>query len=326
MISAFPRILFLGTPDFAVPSIQRLISDGAPVLAAVTQPDRPRGRGARVVAPPVKRVAESAGIPVYQPERIRDRGFVDELRSLGAECAVVVAYGQLLPQALLDLFPLGAVNVHGSLLPLHRGAAPIQRSILAGDSRTGVSIMVLDAGMDTGPVLSRSEIALGEEDCFGTVHDRLALLGAEVLCETLKAWKAGAIRPEAQNDALATYAPPIRKEEIRLDWRLPAHRIVNTIRAFDPAPGAFTVYRGKRLKCFGARLLPWKEVSGKPADVVGEAETGLVVLGGDGSALSIGALQLEGQRRLTAAEFLRGHPMTPGTSLDWEGRERQTAV
>ncbi len=316
MNSAFPRILFLGTPDFAVPSIQRLISENAPVLAAVTQPDRPRGRGARIAAPPVKRIAESAGIPVYQPERIRERGVIDQMRSLNAECAVVVAYGQLLPQELLDLFPLGAINVHGSVLPLYRGAAPIQRSILAGDSRTGVSIMILDAGMDTGPVLSRSEISIGEEDCFGTVHDRLALLGAELLCETLKAWKAGAVRPQVQNDALATYAPPIRKEEVRLDWRLPAHRIVNTIRAFDPYPGAFTVHRGKRLKCFGARLLPWKKLSGNPGDTVGEAESGLVVLGGDGIALSIGALQLEGQKRLTAAEFLRGHPMTPGTSLD----------
>lgn len=176
--------------------------------------------------------------------------------------------------------------------------------------------MILDAGMDTGPVLSRSEISIGEEDCFGTVHDRLALLGAELLCETLKAWKAGAVRPEVQNNALATYAPPIRKEEVRLDWGLPAYRIVNTIRAFDPYPGAFTVYRNKRLKCFGARLLPWRKVSGKPGDAVGEVDSGLVVLGGDGIALSIGALQLEGQKRLTAAEFLRGHPMAPGTSLD----------
>lgn len=314
--SAFPRLLFLGTPEFAVPSIQRLISDGAPVLAAVTQPDRPRGRGARIAAPPVKRIAESAGIPVYQPERIKEPGVIAQLQSMNAECAVVVAYGQLLPQDVLDLFPLGAINVHGSVLPLHRGAAPIQRSILAGDSRTGVSIMILDSGMDTGPVLSRSEIPIGEMDCYGTVYDRLALLGAELLCETLKAWKAGAVCPEAQDNALATYAPPIRKEEIRIDWRLPAHRIVNTIRAFDPHPGAFAHYRGKRLKCFGARLLPWKRVPGKPGDTIGEAETGLAVLGGDGKALSIGALQLEGQKRLTAAEFLRGHPMTPGTSLD----------
>ena len=316
MNSAFPRIVFLGTPDFAVPSLQRLISKGAPVLAAVTQPDRPRGRGAKVAAPLVKRIAEGAGIPVYQPERIREQGAIEHLRSLNAECAVVVAYGQLLPQAVLDLFPLGSINVHGSVLPRHRGAAPIQRSILAGDSKTGVSIMLLDAGMDTGPVLSRQEIAFGEDDCFGTVHDRLALLGADLLCETLQAWKAGAIRPEAQDDALATYAPPIRKDEVRLDWQLPAHRIVNTIRAFDPSPGAFTVYQGKRLKCFAAKVLPWKETSGRAGETVGEAETGLVILGGDGVALSIGSLQLEGQRRLNASEFLRGHPMSPGTSLD----------
>jgi len=313
--AAFPSIVFLGTPDFAVPPLRLLISRGAPILAAVTQPDRPRGRGARMAAPQVKRIAEGAGIPVYQPERIREQAALDRLRSVNAECAVVVAYGQILPQAVLDLFPLGAINVHGSLLPLHRGAAPIQRAILAGDTKTGVSIMLLDAGMDTGPVLSRQEVPIEEDDCFGTVHDKLALLGADLLCETLKAWKAGAVRPVAQVDASATYAPPIRKEEIRLDWRLPAHRIVNAIRAFDPSPGAFTVLGGKRLKCFGAKLLPWREASRSPGETVGEMESGLVVLGGDGVALSIGSLQLEGHRRLAAAEFLRGHPVPPGTSL-----------
>lgn len=313
--SAFPRIAFFGTPEFAVPSLARLVSAGAPVSVVVTQPDRPKGRGVRIAAPPVKIFAEEAGLPVFQPARVRAGNVIQELGSFHAECAIVVAYGQLLPRALLDVYPLGAINVHASILPRHRGAAPIQRSLLCGDRTTGVTIMLLDAGMDTGPVLSWKEIPVGEDDCFGTMHDRLARLGADLLCETVQKWKAGLIQPVPQKDAFATYAPPIRKEELRLDWRLPAQRVVNAIHAFDPVPGAYTALQGKRLKCFSGRLLSWQGKGGKAGEVVGRTETGLVVLGGDGIALSIGALQLEGQKRLPAPDFLRGHPIPPGTVL-----------
>lgn len=316
IVSGFPRIVFLGTPQFAVPSLQKLISVGVPIVTVVTQPDRPKGRGIKITPPPVKTLAEESGLPVYQPERIREKSVIDQLRPLGAECAVVVAYGQLLPQAFLDLYPLGAINVHASLLPRHRGAAPIQRSLLSGDESTGVTIMVLDVGMDTGPMLARREIPVGEEDFFGSMHDKLAHLGADLLWETLGKWKAGQIRPEPQDGALATYAPPIRKEELHLPWNLPARRIVHTVQAFDPVPGAFSLIRGKRVKCFDARLLSWRQNGGRAGEVVGEGEGGLVVLGGDGNALCLRALQLEGQRRLPASDFLRGHPLRPGTILE----------
>jgi methionyl-tRNA formyltransferase len=310
-----PSLIFLGTPEFAIPSLRALMRAKAPVLLAVTQPDRPSGRGKRLSAPPVKALAESSGIPVYQPQRIREREAVEHLRTYGAECAVVVAYGQLLPQAFLDSFALGAVNVHGSLLPAYRGAAPLQRCLLAGENRTGISIMLLDAGMDTGPVLSQQELPLAEDETFGSLHDRMAELGAELLLNTLREWKAGRVIPVAQQDLQATYAPPLLKAEGRLRWEEPARRIVDTIRAFDPVPGAYGFFHGQRVKFFHAGLLSWKG-KGRGGEIVGCTERGLVVLGGDNQGLVVGALQLAGQRRLAAAEFLRGHALPAGSLLE----------
>jgi methionyl-tRNA formyltransferase len=311
----WPSLIFLGTPEFAVPSLKELMRIEAPVLLAVTQPDRPSGRGKKLSAPPVKRLAESFGIPVYQPLRIRERAALDHIRSCGAECAVVVAYGQILPQAFLDSFPLGAINVHGSLLPAYRGAAPLQRCLLAGEKRTGISIMLLDAGMDTGPVLSQRELWLAEDETFGSLHDKMAGLGAALLRDTLREWKAGRALPVAQEEPLANYAPPILKAEGRVRWDAPAQWIVNTIRAFDPFPGAYGFFHGQRLKLFRAGLLPWKGEGGA-GEVVGCTDTGLAVLGGDGRGLVVGELQLEGQRRMTAAEFLCGHAMPSGSFLE----------
>lgn len=313
--SGLPSLIFMGTPDFAVPSLRKLAEAGAPILLVVTQPDRPSGRGKKLTPPAVKVLAERLNLPVYQPERMRNEGVIEHIRSYGAECAAVVAYGQILPQAFLDAFPLGALNVHASLLPRHRGAAPIHRALLSGDRKTGVSIMLLDSGMDTGPVLSQREIAVQETDTLGTLYDRLARLGADLLPDTLKDWKTGRIRACPQDEALASYAPPVRKEEQRLPWHLPAARIVDTVRAFDPMPGAFGFYRGKRIKLFSASLLHWKG-EGKPGEVIGQTEAGLVVLAGDAESICIGELQLEGQRRLPAAELLRGHPMPPGSMFE----------
>lgn len=310
-----PTLIFMGTPDFAVPSLKQLHDAGADVRLVVTQPDRPSGRGKKLTPPPVKLLAEKLEIPVYQPAKIRAEGVLEHILSFEAECAAVVAYGQILPQPFLDGHPLGALNVHASLLPRYRGAAPIQRSILAGDTVTGVSIMLLDVGMDTGPVLAQKEIPILPEDTLGVLHDKLALLGAELLCETLKKWKAGELRPQPQDDRLATNAPPLAKGEWRISWNAPAHRIVNTIRAFDPWPGAYGFYGGKRVKCFHASLLNWKG-EGEAGEVVGFMENGLVVLGGDRMAVSIGELQWEGQRRMAAEEFLRGRPMPPGSRFD----------
>jgi methionyl-tRNA formyltransferase len=309
-----PRLIFMGTPDFAVPSLRKLVETGSDIPLVVTQPDRPSGRGKKTRPSPVKVLADALHIPVYQPERMRGEGVVERVRAYGAECAVVVAYGQILPRVFLDAFPLGTLNVHASLLPRHRGAAPIHRAILGGDDSTGVTIMLLDEGMDTGPMLSKREIPIGEDDTLGTMHDKLARLGADLLSETLREWKAGIVKPRPQDDRSATYAPPIRKEELRLAWHLPAKRIVDAIRAFDPVPGAHAFYEGRRMKCFKASLLGW-EGKGEAGEVAGGTDKGLVVLGGDGRALSIGELQLEGQKRISAPDFLRGHPIPAGSRL-----------
>lgn len=309
-----PGLVFLGTPEFALPSLRGLIEAGAPVRLVVTQPDRPFGRGRKLSQPPVKILAAELGIPVFQPDRIRGAEIIDKIKSYGVECAAVVAFGQILPRAFLDAFTFGALNVHASLLPRYRGAAPIHRAILSGDDCTGISIMLLDAGMDTGPVLSQKEVEISVEDTFGALHDRLSMVGAELLAETLPAWAAGEIRPKIQDDSIATYAPPLMKEEFRIDWNLPAKNIINKVRAFDPWPGAYFFIDGKRVKCFRARPFAWTGYGGA-GEVVGMTKSEVIVTGGDRRALSIGELQMEGQRRMPANEFVRGRPIPAGTFL-----------
>jgi methionyl-tRNA formyltransferase len=310
-----PRLIFMGTPDFAVPALRRLFEAGADIAAVVTQPDRPSGRGRKLSQSPVKILAGELALPVYQPERVRPDEVIQEIRTFGAECAVVVAFGQILPQKFLDLFPLGALNVHASLLPRYRGAAPIQRALLAGEEETGVTVMLLDAGMDTGPVLAAKPVRIGERETFGALYEKLAVLGADLLCRTLAEWRAGRIAPRPQEDALATSAPPLRKEEQRVRWELAAEKVADTIRAFDPWPGAYFFIGGKRVKCFDASLFPYSG-PGKPGEVAGLADAGLAVLAGDGRALAIGQMQMEGQKKLGAAEFMRGRPIPIGSVLE----------
>ena len=305
----------MGTPDFAVPSLRLLIEAGAPIRLVITQPDRPSGRGRKVSRSPVKILAEDSGLPVYQPERVRGDEIIEKIRSYGIECAVVVAFGQIVPQGFLDLFPRGALNVHASLLPKYRGAAPIQRSILSGENVTGISIMLLDSGMDTGPVLSQREVAIDPEDSFGELHDRLAKEGAALLLETLPGWTAGLITPRAQDNTRATCAPPVTKEELRINWNLPAKHIINRIRAFDPQPGAYFLYGGKRIKCFRAVQFPWTG-SGSPGEVAGMSGSGMIIIGGDRQALAVGELQMEGQRRIRANEFVCGRSVPAGCFLE----------
>ena len=297
-----------------MPCLRKLLDCEADICLVVTQPDRPSGRGRKICEPFVKILANKAGIPVYQPERIRGGEVIEKIRSYGAQCAVVVAFGQILPQAFLDIFALGTLNVHGSLLPKYRGAAPIQRAILSGESETGISIMLLDAGMDTGPVLSQKKVVIGPEDTFGKVYQSLAEEGAGLLVETLRDWTAGDLAARIQDESLATYAPPIEKRELRIDWNSPAKDIINKVRAFDPAPGAWFDLGGKRVKCFRAASFPWT-ANGSPGEVVGVAESGLVVAGGCGKPLSIGELQMEGQRRMPAHEFTLGRPIPAGSFL-----------
>jgi methionyl-tRNA formyltransferase len=259
-------------------------------------------------------LANEAGIPIYQPERIRGGEVIEKIRAYGAEYAVVAAFGQILPPSFLDIFPMGTLNVHGSLLPRYRGAAPIQRAIMAGEDLTGISIMLLDAGMDTGPVLSQKEVSIGPEDTFGMVYKALSEHGAELLVDTLRDWTAGRLAPCIQDESLASYAPPIQKEELRIDWNSPVKDIINKVRAFDPAPGAWFALGGKRVKCFRAASFPWA-AAGAPGEVAGIADCGLIVAGGCARSLCIGELQLEGLRRMRACEFTCGRPIPRGSFL-----------
>ena len=304
------RIVFMGTPDFALPSLRQLIA-AHDVVAIVTQPDRPAGRSKQLKASPVKQLAESAGIPTLQPRRIREPGAMEALAALDADLFVVVAFGQILPQALLDLPKRGTLNVHASLLPRWRGAAPIQAAIRAGDKESGVTIMLLDAGLDTGPVLSRHALALARDETGQSLHDRLALLGADLLSQTLPRYLAGKIAPQPQDDALATYAPQLKKSDGRIDWTRPAAEIERLARAFRPWPGTFTHWKGQQLKVISGR-----EAEGNlPAGQVYELK-GMIAIGtGEGLYLP-SALQMAGKKNLPIADFVNGYRDFLGARLD----------
>src|SRR4051794_5331661 len=241
------RVAFLGTPAFAVPTLERTVAAGHEVAAVLTQPDRPRGRGQQPAAPPVKEAALGLGLPVYQPERVRRPEAVEHLRGLGVDAMVVVGYGQIIPQVVIDLAPLGIINVHASLLPKYRGAGPIQWAIVNGETRTGVTTMRIDAGLDTGDMLLKGETDIGPGENAVELGKRLAVMGAELLVETLDGLAAGTILPEKQDSAQATYAPLLKKEDGRIDWSQPAATIHNRVRGLQPWPGAYTTFRGQTL-------------------------------------------------------------------------------
>jgi len=312
------RIIFMGTPDFAVPALEALLQAGYPVTAVVTQPDRPRGRGRKLLPGPVKKTAVEHGLPVLQPDRLLEDSFLERLASLAPEVIVVAAFGRILPPVILRLPRLGCLNIHASLLPRYRGAAPIHRAVMNGERETGVSIMLMDEGLDTGAVLARRAVPIAADDCTGAVHDRLARLGAELLLETLPRWEAGEIVPQPQDHAAATYAPPLTGADEVIVWRRPAGEIVNQIRGLSPWPGARTSLDGRLLKiwraAFSADARPADAVPGR---VLGAGGDGLAVAAGDGVVL-IRELQLGGGRRLTAEEFLRGHDIPVGTLLGGE--------
>lgn len=307
------RILFLGTADFACPSLEALLRSPHQLLGVVTQPDRPRGRGQKTIPSPVKSAALRAGVPVHQPEKLRDPASLEMLKSIAPDLMVVVAYGQILSAGVLAVPPRGCVNVHGSLLPKYRGAAPIARAILAGEDRTGVTTMFLDPGMDTGPVLLAEETPICEEDTSGTLHDRLSRMGAALLLRTLEGLEENTLAPQPQDFGRATYAPKIEKEEARIQWTEPARRLFNLLRAFDPWPGAFTTWEGKNLKLFRPR--PAGEGAGEPPGAVIRASAeGVLVSTGDGLLL-VREVQLESRPRMQAADFLKGYPLRAGARL-----------
>jgi methionyl-tRNA formyltransferase len=297
------RVAFAGTPDFAVPPLEALRASGHALVGVLTQPDRPKGRGQQLAASPVKQAAQRHGLPVLQPQSLKNEAARAELAELHADVLVVVAYGLILPQAVLDLPRLGCVNIHASLLPRWRGAAPIQRAILAGDAETGVSIMQMDAGLDTGPVLLKRSVSIGENETSGSLHDRLAALGAPALLEALEGLAAGTLRAEPQASAGATYAEKLQKTEAPIDWSREASAIERQVRAFNPWPVAETRLGGEQLRIFMARAQNEGSSGVTPGTVISARDDAIVVACGVG-ALNIAELQRSGRRPMTAREFM----------------------
>ncbi len=298
------RLVFFGTPEFAVPSLEALVRAGHDVAAVITQPDRPAGRKQVPAPPPVKQKALELGLEVRQPERIRDPEFIAWLRALEPDAGVVVGYGKIIPPAIFQIPRHGIVNVHASLLPRYRGAAPIEWAIANGEMRTGVTTIRIDEGLDTGDILLQRETGIGEEETAIELRARLAAMGAELLVETLAGLQTGAIQPRPQDHAQATLAPMLRKEDGRIDWNRTAEEIARRVRAFVPWPGAYTWLRGKLLHLWRARAVE-APPAGPPGTLRAEGER-LLASCGAGTALEILELQLEGRRRMPAAEFLRG--------------------
>jgi methionyl-tRNA formyltransferase len=305
------RIIFMGTPEFAVPSLKALIDSEEDVAALVSQPDRPRGRGRKLAPTPTKLVAQDYNIPVLQPDKIRDDIFLEEIGDLEPSLIVVAAYGKILPKTLLELPPHGCINVHASLLPCYRGAAPINWAVVRGEKVTGVTTMQMDEGMDTGDMLLKKETPIEEQDTGETLTRRLSVIGAELLIETIKLLKEGALVPEKQDESKASYAPMLKKEDGLIDWKKSSLDIRNLIRGMLPWPGAFTRLGDKILKIYSAKSALSE---GRPGEVLSSEKGVLEVACGEGS-LVISELQIEGGKRLEAKSFLSGRKIEPGTIL-----------
>ncbi len=303
------KVVFMGTPDFAVPVLRQLIAHHE-VIGVVTQPDRPAGRNRQLQMSPIKQVALEAGIPVQQPEKIRRAEAVAELRQWSPDVYIVAAFGQLLPQAVLDIPPHGSINVHASLLPRWRGAAPIQAVIRAGDAETGITIMKMDAGLDTGAMLSQRAIPLAPDETGQSLQDKLSILGGELLIDTLPGYLSGAIPPVPQDDALATFAPRIEKEEGRINWHNSAAQIERTMRAFTPWPGTYTSWDGKGLKIHAGSIGAGSADAGRVSERGGQIAVGT----GDGLFYPT-RVQLEGRGVVSITDFVRGYPAFVGAVL-----------
>jgi len=297
------RIMFMGTPSFAVPCLQALVGHYE-IVAVVTQPDRPARRGRRIVASAVKKAALAYDLPLMQPESLRQEEVIAEIRELQPQVIVVAAYGQIIRPQVLSIPPSGVINVHPSLLPKYRGASPIAGALLAGEEKTGVTIMLMDEGMDTGPILAQISIKIRPEDTTSSLVERLARMGADLLLETLPRWLEGQIKPQPQDNARATYTKPIAKKDGLIDWSLPAVEIWGRVRAFDPWPGAHTWWRGKLFKVLASRPLPAWAGKGKPGEVL-DLSAGVAVATGQG-ALLLQEVQLAGRRAIGIQDFVRG--------------------
>ena len=308
------RIVFCGTPAFAVPALHRLIAQPEfEIAVAVTQPDRPRGRDREIAISAVKAAAVEAGIPVYQPEKIRSEEAYEYFRGIAPDVVVIIAYGQIIPPRLIAIPRLGWINVHASLLPKYRGAAPINWAIINGETRTGVTCMQIDAGLDTGPMLSRREIEIGEDETAPELAARLAEAGAPLIVETLRKLDRGEITPAPQDNSQATLAPILKKDDGKIDWRLSARKIYNRIRGLQPWPGAFTSFRGRNCQIWGKPLKP-VAAGGEPGFILPTQSDGLLVICGGpaASVLRVEHIQVEGRKRVTDFEFMRGARIKPG--------------
>jgi len=306
------KIIFMGTPDFALSALKK-INEGHEITAVVTQPDRPKGRGKGVAFSPVKDCALALGLPVLQPEKIRDAAFISLLKTYEADAYVVVAYGQMLPQAVLDIPPKGCINIHASLLPKYRGAAPMQRAILNGDEETGISIMYMDKGMDTGDVILSKSLAIGQSDRFTDLHEKMTLLSADCIAEALDLIAAGRAERSPQDNNLASYAPMLRKEDGRINWENSSKTIYNQVRALDPWPGTYSSYKGKVLKIWDCDV-SGQHTAALPGEILA-ADDKLLVKTGDG-ALSVTVVQGEGGKRMAVSDYLRGRKMEAGDFLN----------
>ncbi|MBQ5612609.1 MAG: methionyl-tRNA formyltransferase [Clostridia bacterium] len=307
------RILFMGTPDFALFSLRALVEAGEDVVGVVTQPDKPKGRGYTLTPPPVKVYAEEKGLPVYQPRTLRDEEFADLLRQIDPEVIVVVAFGKILPANVLDYPKYGCVNVHGSLLPAYRGAAPMQRAIIDGCAETGITTMFMDVGLDTGDMLLKKSVAIDLHDTFETVHDRLGECGAELLLRTLALLEKGEILPEKQDDALATYAAKIEKEDCLLDFSRTAKEVHDRIRGLSPIPLSFThTPDGRLLKILSSEPTEGK---GRPGEVISLENGRITVACGEGAVALLSVLP-EGKKKMSSADFINGRRISVGDILN----------
>lgn len=307
------KIVFMGTPDYAAGALDALVKAGHEIVLVVTQPDKPKGRSGQFTPPPVKEYALKRNLPIFQPERIKRPEAVEELKRYPAELFVVAAFGQILSQEILDMPKYGCLNIHASLLPKYRGASPIQHVIIDGEEKTGITIMRMDAGIDTGDMLYKKEIPIGDEDTFETLHDRLTALGGEAITEALELLEQGKLTEEPQDDGRSCYAPLITKSMGKLDFTKDAAALDRQIRGMTPWPSAYTFYNGKQLKIWKAR--PEKrQVSAKPGEIVEVTKDCIRAAAGDG-VLCIWELQLEGKKRMSAHDFLLGVKMKAGDLL-----------
>ena len=307
-----PRLIFMGTPQFAVPTLEALIQKGHRILAVVTQPDRPKGRGRKQVPSPVKELAVTHQIKVLQPQKVSDDHFCDQIREMEPDMAIVVAFGQILKENLLTIPGWGVINIHASLLPKYRGAAPIQWAILNSESKIGLTVMRMDEGLDTGPILFQKEVPILEDETAGQLHDRLSQLAGQVIIEALTDMAKTQVKEIPQDDSLASYASKIERRDSLVDWKQPATKISCLIRALDPRPGAYTLLESKQIKLFSSTVVDSSGLDGVPGRVVRHTKEAIHVDTGQGM-IGIREIQYPGKKRLSIPDFLRGFPLPEGT-------------